>query len=223
MSNIEKIYDFGPKIAKYKLSAEDTKELYKICLNGSIDMRHELVAYIKDEKDITDSFKTNKVFDIIKNYCNDYIYNVDSGYYINILNKHKFDDIFNCNRAWYNRQVHMEYNPIHNHERTADLVTVMYPKITIDNDVEHYIVNKTSTTEQTGQINWQYGQSVNTNGFGNSGITLNPEEGDLFIFPGSLLHYTTPVLGNSERYSISCNWLIHTHIKRLCMKEHDRL
>ena len=67
MSNIEKIYDFGPKIAKYKLSAEDTKELYKICLNGSIDMRHELVAYIKDEKDITDSFKTNKVFDIISN------------------------------------------------------------------------------------------------------------------------------------------------------------
>ena len=56
------------------------------------------------------------------------------------------------------------------------------------------------------------------NGFGRSEFSLEPEQGDILIFPASLLHYTAPVLGESFRYSISCNFRIHNHIKRLVNK-----
>ena len=129
------------------------------------------------------------------------------------------DDILDCTKAWYNKQVHMEHNPLHNHFRTADLVTVMYPKINIDSKDNNFVVNKTTDKKQTGQINLVYGTQTDINGFGNTEVCVNPQEGDLLIFPATLLHYTTPVLNDSVRYSISCNWSIHTHIKRLAHKE----
>ena len=37
----------------------------------------------------------------------------------------------------------------------------------------------------------------------------------MYIFPGTLQHYTTPVVGDSERYSIACNYSITPLVKRL--------
>ena len=201
-----------------KLSKEDTQELYQICLDSNEDARHTLVGIIEEETQIVEKLKTSKVIKTINNHCKDYIKNIDSGIYRKVLEENDFDTIFNLTGAWYNKQVHMEHNPIHNHNTSADLVTVIYPKINLDNNVEHYIVNNTTQNEQKGQINFMYGQDVNLNGFGTSQVTVDPEEGDLLIFPASTLHYTSPVLGDSYRYSISCNWMIHNHIKRLQAK-----
>jgi hypothetical protein len=66
-----------------------------------------------------------------------------------------------------------------------------------------------------------YGQSVDLNGFTPSILSIQPEEGDILIFPASLMHFTAPVLGESFRYSISCNFNIHTHIKRMAFKNEN--
>lgn len=219
MSSFENILQFGPKVGHIKLSNDESKELYGICLDSTDDFRQGLVGFILEEKNITAKFKTSKVYNKIKKYCNDYLKEVDPGYYKNIIEKENFDDIFDCTKAWYNKQVHMEHNPLHNHFRTADLVTVIYPKIILDEKDNDFIVNKTTNKKQTGQINFVYGTQNDLNGFGSTEICLDPQEGDLLIFPATLSHYTTPVLGDSVRYSISCNWSIHTHIKRFAHKE----
>ena len=40
----------------------------------------------------------------------------------------------------------------------------------------------------------------------------------MFVFPGYLSHYTNPVLGNSMRYSISCNFNYTNIAKRMFIK-----
>lgn len=218
MNKFELLESFGPRIARVKLSKEETKELYQICLNSQKDARDGLVGYIKEEVHIHDQLKDSKVSNTISHYVDQYVKTIDSGRYKKILKENNFDSICNLRSAWYNKQVAMEYNPIHSHSTTADIVTVLYPKIKLDTDVEYYKVNSTTNSEQKGQIVFVHGQDMNTNGFGLYSVDLEPEEGDLLIFPGSTLHYTAPVLGNSVRYSISCNWVIHNHLKRMASK-----
>jgi len=219
MNKFELLEPFGPRIARVKLSKEETKELYQICINSHKDARDTLVGYIEEEVHIYDQLKGSKVSNTISHYVDEYIKTIDSGRYGKVLKENNFDSICNLVSAWYNKQVAMEYNPIHSHATSADIVTVLYPKIKLDTDVEYYKVNDTTNTKQKGQIHFVYGQDMNTNGFGSYSVDLEPEEGDLLIFPGSTLHYTAPVLGNSIRYSISCNWVIHNHIKRMASKK----
>ena len=218
MNKFELLEPFGPRIAKVKLSKEETNELYQICINSHRDATDKLVGYIKEEVHILERLKGSEVSNTISQYVDEYIKTVDSGLYEKILKENNFDSICNLRSAWYNKQVHMEYNPIHSHITTADIVTALYPRIELDTNVEYYNVNSSANHKQKGQINFHYGQDVNTNGFGRYYVDLEPEEGDLLIFPSSTLHYTSPVLGNIFRYSISCNWVIHNHIKRMATK-----
>lgn len=209
---------FGPKIGKAKLSDEETKELYDICVASNKPDNHKLVGYIVEQNNIYDKLKNSKVIKSIINLIEDYIRDIDNGIYKNTLKENDLDSLVNLSDAWYNKQVAMEYNPVHNHITAADLVCVIYPKVSLDKKVEHYIVNKSAYQEQKGQIHFLYGQNPNRNGFGRSLLSLEPKEGDILIFPSSLDHYTAPVLGESYRYSISCNFIIHNHIKRLADK-----
>ena len=59
--------------------------------------------------------------------------------------------------------------------------------------------------QQIGQLHFQHGEPK-PNGFGKTQITVQPEEGEMYVFPATLMHYTTPVMGESMRYSISCNF-----------------
>lgn len=221
MNKLEVLEPFGPRIAKVKLSKEETKEVYEMCLASDEDARHTLVGIIKEEVNILERLKGSKVSNTIAQYVEEYFKTIDSGRYSKVLQEHDFDTIINLSSAWYNKQVHLEHNPIHNHSLSADIVTVFYPKIELDTDVENYIVNGTSNAEQKGQIHFVYGQEHGINGFGPYNIDVEPEEGDLLIFPSPTLHYTSPVLGNSYRYSISCNWHIHNHIKRMAAKMYE--
>jgi len=215
---LEVIDYFGPKIGKTKLSDEETQELYDICVASNQTDNHKLVGFINEENNIYVELRNSKVVKSIVSLVDDYIRNIDNGIYVDILKANDLDSLVNLTDAWYNKQVAMEYNPVHNHLTAADLVCVIYPKVSLDKNATNYIVNKSAYQEQKGQVHFLYGQNPNINGFGKSLLTLEPEDGDILIFPSSLDHYTAPVLGESYRYSISCNFKIHNHIKRLAQK-----
>jgi len=219
MSNkLEIIQYFGPLIAKTKLSKEETKELYDICLASNKPDNHKLVGFIIEQNNIYDKLMNSKVLKTIVSNVEDYLRDIDNGIYGDILKENDLDSLVNLSDSWYNKQEAMEYNPPHNHITACDLVCVIYPKIVIDENVDYYVVNETTEHEQKGQINFIHGQSHTLNGFGKSTLVVEPQEGDMLIFPSSLYHYTAPVLGESFRYSISCNFRIHNHIKRLVKK-----
>jgi hypothetical protein len=92
----------------------------------------------------------------------------------------------------------------------------MFPKIHLDESVSEYFDNY-QKEKQTGQLNFVFGENVK-NDFGIVQITVQPEEGDVFIFPSTLKHYTAPVLGNSFRYSVSCNFSFSSLSTRLLQK-----
>lgn len=204
---------FGPRIAKAKLSKDDTNELFEICKLSTAPANKHLVGLIKEEVSITDLLRASSVYRTILENVNQYVNTVDSGSWEKVV---KSDDITNpleLQSAWYNKQVAMEFNPIHHHASQADLVCVIFPKIDLDKNVDHYYINNTDE-KQTGQLNFVYGEH-SKNDFGRSQISVQPEEGDIFVFPSTLTHYTTPVLGNSVRYSISCNFTFSKLAHRL--------
>jgi len=218
--NLEIVGTFGPKIAKSKLSKETTEALYDMCLQSQVPENHKLVGFIREENTITHLLKQNpKVHNELIGLVENYFKEIESGIYKRVLSEKKFDSLLELTAGWYNKQVAMEYNPPHNHVTAADLVCVLYPKIQLDDNADLYTVNPTTNQEQKGQISFMYGQAVDLNGFTPSIVSIEPEEGDMLIFPASLLHFTAPVLGNSFRYSISCNFNIHTHIKRIAYKK----
>ena len=88
-------------------------------------------------------------------------------------------------------------------------------QIYLDEDAEYFKTHQ--IPNQKGQLFFIYADSIK-NDFGKSSIEVQPEEGDMFIFPSQLSHYTAPVLGKSYRYSISCNFSFTTKAKNLLHK-----
>jgi hypothetical protein len=222
-NSLEQIGPFGPKIVKSKLSQETTEALYNMCLQSNIPENNKLVGFIKEENGLTHLLKQNaKVHNELISLIERYFKEIESGIYKKVLAEKNFSSLLELTSGWYNKQVAMEYNPPHNHNTAADLVCVIYPKIQLDDNADLYTVNPTTDKEQKGQISFMYAQSLDLNGFTPSILSIQPEEGDILIFPSSLLHFTAPVLGESFRYSISCNFNIHSHIQYLARKHQVR-
>ena len=207
---------FGPKVAKAKLSKEDTQALFDICQTTTEPFNHESVGIIREEIRVTTELMQNKVYHVLLNYVHEYLRNIDSGYWSNIIQDLSDSNFLELQEAWYNKQTALEFNPLHNHRDSADLVCVTYPKIELDNSFDQYYITNTRG-KQTGQIHFAYGTNL-ANDFGKSLITVQPEEGDILVFPSTLDHYTSPVLGNSVRYSLSCNFKFTNLARRLLSK-----
>jgi hypothetical protein len=204
---------FGPRIAKSKLSVDDTDALFEICKSSTVPANKDLVGLIREEVSIVDALRVSKVYRTILENINQYANTIDSGSWENVIKSNDIVNPLELQAAWYNKQVAMEFNPAHNHRHSADLVCVIFPKISLDKSVDSYYINNTNK-KQTGQLTFLYGEN-SKNDFGISEITVQPEEGDMFVFPSTLTHYTTPVLGNSVRYSISCNFVFSKLAHRL--------
>jgi len=202
---------FGPRVAKTKLSVDETKSLEAICVPNNQHYNDRLVGYLKEEYGILEELKDLSVYKTIINNVNNYITQIDSGNYVRILDQIPNNNFLEMTDAWYNEQKAMEHNPIHTHITSADIVCVIFPKILLDNEIKYYENNEGS--EQKGQLYFMYGEPEK-NAFGRSGFGVVPEEGDMYIFPASLNHYTSPVLGKSVRFSISCNFSFTSLSKR---------
>jgi hypothetical protein len=217
IGQIMKVIDyFGPRVAKTTLSSNDTNLLFEICQQSFQSCSHTLVGFIKEEIFITDQLRTSPVYNTIINKVEEYLLTVDSGLWDKVLKSGDIEHPLELKTAWYNKQVSMEYNPMHNHAYACDLVCVIFPKITLDNNVKDYYINNINE-RQTGQLNFVFGESP-VSGLGINKITVQPEEGDMYIFPSYLNHFTTPVLGNSIRYSVGCNFSFTGLVHRLSRK-----
>lgn len=215
MSNSLDIVEyFGPRVAKVKLDDSIVTSLQNICSSADKSMTHRLVGLIKEEVDIFDKVVGDKtVHDQLLKHMNDYMYNIDPGIWEQAINSMDLPTVLELKSAWYNKQVAGEHNPPHHHGYNADVVCVIFTDIKLDtDDSKHY--NVLHGEKQTGQLNFLYGDNEQ-NGFGKSRIVVQPTVGDMYIFPSTLTHYTIPVVGNSVRYSVACNYNITTLVKKV--------
>lgn len=210
---MELLESFGPKIAKYKLPKEQTKSLYDICKPNDSPANKTLIGFLHEEYNIVESIVTLPFYPDIHQNMETYLKDVDCGFFDNAVMQ--LENCLQLDNAWYNKQAPLEYNPPHNHYPVADLVCVIFPKIELDDNAEHYTNYKQE--KQLGQLHFKYGES-GVNGFGTSTVSVQPEEGDMYVFPSTMVHYTSPIQGNSIRYSISCNYTFTNLAKRALSK-----
>lgn len=206
---------FGPKVAQVKLSEHDSETLYKYCLEAQEPYNSKLLGNVREQNSLTEYLQNTNLCKTISNYMEDYLNFVDAGYWKTAVESKQIPNFLEMTDAWYNKQVHMENTVLHDHRHSADLVCVIFPKIYLDEDAEYFKTHQ--IPNQKGQLFFIYADSIK-NDFGKSSIEVQPEEGDMFIFPSQLSHYTAPVLGKSYRYSISCNFNFTTKAKNLLHK-----
>lgn len=214
MSTLQVIDHFGPRVAKVSLSDNTITALQRMCADAHKPMSDKLVGYIKEEVDIREHiFADKSVHDELLMHMNDYLYKVDAGIWEQVIQSASLPTLLELTSAWYNKQTAGEHNPPHHHAHSADVVCVIFTDIKLDTDDSKYY-NVADGEKQTGQLNLIHGENEK-NGFGKSKLTVQPAVGDMYIFPSTLTHYTTPVVGNSERYSVACNYSITTLVKKL--------
>lgn len=205
---------FGPRVAKVKLDDDIVKQLQSMIMDANEPFNDRLLGFLKEEVNLYDQIMSNKqVHDTLLANMNEYLYDIDSGVWKEAIHSGSLPTALEMTAAWYNKQIAGEHQPPHHHTFSADLVCVIFAHIKLDNDESKYY-NVSHGEKQKGQLNLEYGE-VEKNGFGRPRIYKEPEEGDMYIFPGTLTHYTTPVVGNSERYSVACNYSITPLVKRL--------
>ena len=129
---------FGPRIAKTTLSQNDINALFEICKTSTSPANDRLVGLIREEVSITDRLKSSKVCQTILENVNQYVKDIDPGRWDKVNENGTIPHLLELRNAWYNKQVAMEFNPIHHHASQADLVCVIFPKIDLDKSVDHY-------------------------------------------------------------------------------------
>ena len=206
---------FGPKVATCKLSEIDNDTLYNFCLKANEPYNSKLLGNVREQNSITEYIKNTEVLANISNHMENYLKNIDAGLWETTVKSNQLPNYLELTDAWYNKQIHMENTVLHDHRHSADLVCVIFPKIYLDKDAEYFKTDQ--IPYQKGQLFFIYADSIK-NDFGKSSIEVLPEEGDMFIFPSQLSHYTAPVLGESYRYSISCNFSFTAKAKNLLNK-----
>ena len=205
---------FGPRIAKVKLSNYIVEQLQNMITVADEPYNDRLLGFVREEINLEDQIKSNKeVHDALLSYMDEYVYDIDSGIWKEAIHSGSLPSELELTAAWYNKQTAGEHQPPHQHAFSADVVCVIFAHVNLDKDESKYY-NVSHGEKQKGQLNLTYGE-IEKNGFGKTRIYREPEEGDMYIFPGTLQHYTTPVVGDSERYSIACNYSITPLVKRL--------
>ena len=214
MSNMNVVDYFGPRVAKVTLEPFIVDLLHKICIDSDKKTNHKLVGLIKEENDILEGLKNSNVDKKLCQYVNTYLDSIDSGKYKKVIEGNDTNDYVELHAGWYNKQVQHEYNPPHSHSDSADVVCVIYTKLNISEKPEiTYETNLGKDHKHNGKLFFDYGWPEKNN-FNKKVIEVNPSEGDMYIFPSSLTHYTEPVLGKDDyRYSISCNFIISESVK----------
>jgi hypothetical protein len=104
-------------------------------------------------------------------------------------------------RIWVNHQKKGEWNPPHIH--SGDFSMVGYCQVPPELKDEWKHENQQGQDPVAGKIQWNFGNFLphSISMFG----PLEPEEGDLYIFPAWLLHFVFPFNSDVTRISFSTN------------------
>lgn len=111
-------------------------------------------------------------------------------------------------RIWVNHQKKGEWNPPHHH--SGDFSMVGYCQVPPELKDEWKHENQKGQDPVGGKIQWNFGNYAphSVGVFG----PIEPEEGDIYIFPAWLLHFVFPFNADVTRISFSTNCrLVYDH------------
>ena len=102
---------------------------------------------------------------------------------------------------WINFQNKHDFNPPHNHTGLLSFI--------IFGDVDERIFTEggpPTNSEKSGQVSFTFGERITPLQI--TMLNIKPYKGLMFIFPSSLKHYVTPFWIDSERISMSGNYVL---------------
>ena len=213
---------WGPLVLQTKLEDDFIDELLEKGLESrhsgkkQLDARRYLAGHIEGEylyEDLEDWFIPK-----MKPYVNAYISLVDQWTGVNSFKhlmrdssvervvkggldlKIKTDIGWYMTMAWVNFQKSGEYNPPHNHP--CDLSFVTFLQVPKEIGMEYESIPKIAQGKGPGLLFFDYGEQMP---FSVRSFGKYPERGDLFMFPGWLMHHVHDFKSDVERVSVSGN------------------
>lgn len=184
-SSMDFLSPFGPLIARTRISADLVDHL-----NGMADTI--LTPGCSAEFELTESQSTfggdDSLHSCLAREIRRYAQAVE----------HQDPEVIQLDVFWIVSQHASTPSPVHFH--SCDLSGVLYlkvPQVDPEQELRNYIAGR-----QAGYINFLIGGKQR---FSRSLISFRPVVGDLYIFPGWLLHGAEPFRGNGERRSLAFN------------------
>ena len=210
---IEVLNPFGPKIFKTQLSNEVINKLIDITDKLIIDENRKksngcnLAGQIAEEIQIPKKIlKENKLYELFKVYLKGYIEHclglsesnsmLGNGMQVSGTNK----IICDISSMWFNEmKPGGEYNPVHFHTK-CHVSSTLYLKIPKNRPKR----NIECKEDMDGSINF-IDRSVSPELLQRGILSIQPQEGEMYLWPSSLLHCVYPFLGDEVRRSIAWN------------------
>ena len=185
-------YYWGPLLLKTKLSSSDLAACTKLCSKNSKFVNDKLAGVIKHEH----SINSDEYSKIINPYLECLRESFKQWY------GKPLDKKITMHVAWVNYMGPGEFNPPHIHT-SCDFSSVLIVKST--EKLKEEYKKFTGVGGGPGSIAFTYGEvqphSISSKEF-------FPEEGDLFIFPATLVHFVYPFMCKEERITISANFIL---------------
>ena len=202
--NVDVLNPFGPKIFKIQLPKDVINKLTDITDKLIIqDDRKKngcnLAGQIAEEIKIPNKvLKENKLYELFKTYLKAYVDHCLS-MSSHISDKKENVTICDISSMWFNEMRSGEYNPAHFHTR-CHVSSVLYLKIPKNRPKR----NIECKEDKDGTINF-IDRSVSPDLLQSGMLSIQPQEGEMYIWPSSLLHCVYPFLGDEVRRSIAWN------------------
>jgi uncharacterized protein (TIGR02466 family) len=189
------IRPFGPTLFRAKFSERMRLEVIQKSRESSDDASGNLAGNIVEENfiDLTDE-SGNELTSIIQ----DYLQQMHS---IGVYKPKSELKRISFERIWVNHQKKGEWNPPHVH--SGDFSMVGYCQVPEELKNEWKFENQQGQDPVAGKIQWNCGNFLphSVSMFG----PVEPEEGDIYIFPAWLLHFVFPFNSDVTRISFSTN------------------
>jgi len=185
------VYHTGPILYHAIVEEADITKLETICKKEKrLDYTNKLAGHLKEEY-----FVRPRYFeDIMNPYFTDFNENANSFY-------NTSRDIY-CNSSWVNYMKAGEYNPVHAHTN-CDFSGVLF--LSMPDEIKKENEAFVGTGDRycgPGNLSFITGPVLKAQICERS---FFPRKGDLFIFPGTLLHFVAPFKSNVERVSMAFN------------------
>ena len=185
-----KFFYWGPLLFRVKIRPPDLKKCLKLCSKKSSSFNDSLAGVIKQEHYVS----PHSLVKIITNYLGPF-QDAYTRWYGKPLTKR-----MELKMSWVNYMTAGEFNPPHIHPG-SDFSSVLFLKIPPKLREEHK--KFIGTGAGPGALSFIYGESQT---YSLNSRYFFPEEGDLFIFPETLIHFVSPFMSKGERISISANF-----------------
>ena len=184
-----RFFYWGPLLFKTKLIPKDLKECAKLCSKKSSHVNDTLAGVIQQEYYVS----TQSFIKILDPYLVPFRECYNKWYGKPLTNK------IIISSAWVNFMKAGEFNPPHIHD-SCDFSSVLFVKV--PEKLKEENKKFTGAGGGPGSISFTYGEAQP---YSIASSVFFPQEGDLFIFPATLVHFVAPFMCKDERISISAN------------------